>query len=487
MKKTRETAEAPPPSSNVSKNGSGADLTINEDTESLLSGGDPSFSDSEGRRNLSVLSGGFLLLFIAFNATQNLQTSLNDSLGYNSLATLYVVFAFSSLFSAWAVRFLEEKASIFLGGVAYELFIAANISPKEWTLLSSAGLLGIGAALIWTGQGSYLSKCSSEKTLATNAGLFFAIFQFNQIIGNLLVGLVFGNHGSQTFLFALFASMGGVALFIFLAIKNVAPKKELPSSSAAKTSLRLLETLKLLGDRKMILLFAPMLYSGISQSYFFGNFPKTIKLAKSKTMLGYVMAIFGTADASSSYLFGRLTQRFGYRARRLILTWATCCTLTGALLSRHYQHSSSTGIFIVAALLMGSSDGGYNTQLYSLLGSLFNDDDADDDEEGEKRTMAKKSRATEAFAAFKFFQAFSTGAAFFYGKYVSYNTNTLIIIIMVLLGFPSYLFLEHVVLKHPAHSFQVLEKDIADIPPRSNSPPSTPRTPSTPAPLKDNF
>lgn len=49
--------------------------------------------------------------------------------------------------------------------------------PKTWLLYVASGVLGAGAALIWTGQGNYLSLCSNESNIARNSGVFWAMLQ----------------------------------------------------------------------------------------------------------------------------------------------------------------------------------------------------------------------------------------------------------------------------------------------------------------------
>ena len=77
---------------------------------------------------VSILSFGFLILFIAFNSVSNIsgQSLRNngfDGLGFYSLATLLLVFSFSSFFSSFFVNKLGYKASLFLGGVCYSFWI----------------------------------------------------------------------------------------------------------------------------------------------------------------------------------------------------------------------------------------------------------------------------------------------------------------------------------------------------------------------------
>lgn len=57
------------------------------------------------------------------------------------------------------------------------MFMVSFLYPKTWLLYVASAILGAGAALIWTGQGSYLSRCSNEANIARNSGIFWAMLQ----------------------------------------------------------------------------------------------------------------------------------------------------------------------------------------------------------------------------------------------------------------------------------------------------------------------
>lgn len=63
--------------------------------------------------------------------------------------------------------------------------------PKTWLLYFASAVLGVGAALIWTGQGNYLSKCSDPSTISRHSGIFWAMFQMSLFLGNTFVYFVF--------------------------------------------------------------------------------------------------------------------------------------------------------------------------------------------------------------------------------------------------------------------------------------------------------
>lgn len=119
-------------------------------------------------RDVHILSSAFLLIFLAYGAAQNLETSLNtvslkfeswienncfhffkidlvddlrlwfwvqeDDLGTISLGILYLSFTFFSLVASPVVQAMGSKNALLLGTTGYWLFIAANLKPT-WYLL----------------------------------------------------------------------------------------------------------------------------------------------------------------------------------------------------------------------------------------------------------------------------------------------------------------------------------------------------------------
>ena len=77
---------------------------------------------------VTVISLGFLFLFIAFNSAANisgqaLKNNGFDGLGFYTMATLYLVFSFCSFFSPFFVNKLGDKTSLFLSGLCYSFWI----------------------------------------------------------------------------------------------------------------------------------------------------------------------------------------------------------------------------------------------------------------------------------------------------------------------------------------------------------------------------
>lgn len=79
--------------------------------------------------------------------------------------------------------------------------------PCRYTLVPTSVLLGLGAAPLWSAQGTYLTTVGTahaEKTgqagrdvVSRYFGVFFLVFQSSGVWGNLISSLVFGQAPTQ--------------------------------------------------------------------------------------------------------------------------------------------------------------------------------------------------------------------------------------------------------------------------------------------------
>jgi len=350
--------------------------------------------ERRGFINVVVLGLSFCLLFVAFSSTQNLQTNLNGDLGFWSLSVLYLVFAPANFISPYVVLLVGEKVSLIIGAVCYCVYIAANIHVEKPLLLGASAIIGFGAAVLWTAQGSVVIHSAPPGKLGAYNGLFFGIFQWAQVIGNLLAGILLSRGSSNTLLFLVLTIIGACSLFGFVFVRQT--KKDTAKESMPVTE-RLGQTFAIMATKQMLLLYMAMIYSGVTQTYMFGVFPKT----RPKEEVGYIMAVFGAADVLGSFVAGYVSDKLG----RLPIVFVCALSMSFGSITFYMQ---DLGVFpdarylsYVIAILFGIADSGFNTQIYATLGAVFPD------------------RVEAAIGAFKFFQAGSTAVLFFVGPYVS--------------------------------------------------------------------
>ena len=115
---------------------------------------------------------GFFLIFMAFMTWQNIVAEAYgqkhyNSLGFFTVGLIYISFAITSLLFPFLVNKLGAKHSMCLGSFWYFLWILSGIlpvwiektpfvEPIVWIIMIFTGILnGMGASLLWVGEGKY--------------------------------------------------------------------------------------------------------------------------------------------------------------------------------------------------------------------------------------------------------------------------------------------------------------------------------------------
>ena len=250
---------------------------------------------SAAKRSAYILGSGFFGVFVAFNVAQSLATSISGPPGLGNLvfAAIYATYTILCIPAPKVVSLIGAKASIIFGALPYAGVLLAHLAPprcataKEGTLcwddatisalqISMGILVGVGAPLLWTGQGIYLAKCAASFSSMTGSdvsdanksfnGIFFSFFQYagfaGTCSGSLILLLVKGG-GAVYILFLIMGIVCGLGVLLFLLFLpgmetlrmdvNSAPVEEASASSEAER-VTVLQTLKLFfSDAKMYL------------------------------------------------------------------------------------------------------------------------------------------------------------------------------------------------------------------------------------------
>lgn len=154
------------------------------------------------KKNLVLLCVSFILIFNAFRAIQNLQSSLNADryLGIISMACVHGTMCLTCLWAPVIINQITAKWTLVIGMSGYIFWIAVNFYPTFYTLIPFGILAGVGKGILWTAESSYILKLSFDYSRVTNEGLekemfrfhgiFLACFQTTHIWGNLISSLV---------------------------------------------------------------------------------------------------------------------------------------------------------------------------------------------------------------------------------------------------------------------------------------------------------
>jgi len=384
------------------------------------------------RKTINVFALGFIFMLsasrVAISVLKTVLSSASDQNGagyvegfsgdgYVANAILYAFFAFSNFLAPWIVNTIGPRYAMLIGGLGYTAYAAQMLYLADWLLYTCAVLNGVGAALLWTGQGNFLAINSDPSTVGRNASIFWALYQMSGVTGNIAVYLLF--QGVQVIEKDTRISTGaaltamcftGQVLTLFLRPtpwENQKEKKKINPLQSFMSCLRLLRTPDIM---KLSLSF---LYSGFETSFWAGVFPSCIGFTQSlgmgrKSTMGLCSIMVSIGSMSGGLVLAALKGGINRRGRDpVILTGYVLHTFAYFLCFLFLPHLSPFGetedasyvsprleVLLLIATLMGMGDACLNTQIISILSGVY------------------KDRSSEAFALMKLVQSIGVSGGF---------------------------------------------------------------------------
>ncbi|CAE7884525.1 unc93a [Symbiodinium microadriaticum] len=296
------------------------------------------------RRAVKLLSFGFFGVFGGFQAAQGLQSSLNAELGELNLACLYGTFTVLCLVVPPVLSHLERWLGmqwlLALCSAAYAAMALSNVikvpatpSPMWAVTVSFNVLVGVAAPLLWTSQNTYLSRCALHAAALSQeaAGivttrynsLFFSIYQFAGMFGNILASVILVAFGTipmakDILFFALtLCCLMGASVFLAMptVVHDLGDEEKLP---------RIADTGRLaFTDAKISLMIPFMITNGMCLAFFLGDFQTDVTCpVAGPAYTGFVIAAFYGVNALSSAAWGFLITR-KWLSRRTVFILAT--------------------------------------------------------------------------------------------------------------------------------------------------------------------
>lgn len=83
-------------------------------------------------------------------------------------------------------------------------------------MLVAATLNGFGSAIMWVGQGQFVSMCANESNKGQYNSIFWAILKMSSIIGNLMSAFVIASVNQSTFYLVMTAICAISSIFLLL-------------------------------------------------------------------------------------------------------------------------------------------------------------------------------------------------------------------------------------------------------------------------------
>ncbi|CAG8667439.1 17791_t:CDS:2, partial [Racocetra fulgida] len=115
---------------------------------------------------------------------------LNTEVASNANVALYTCFSVGGLFAGPVINKIGPSISLALGGLTYALYSGSlfyynHLQESAFPIISGA-ILGLGAALLWTGQGAIMLSYPSEADKGRFIGLFWVIFNLGGVLGSIV-------------------------------------------------------------------------------------------------------------------------------------------------------------------------------------------------------------------------------------------------------------------------------------------------------------
>uniref|UniRef100_A0A914XAM8 UNC93-like protein MFSD11 n=1 Tax=Plectus sambesii TaxID=2011161 RepID=A0A914XAM8_9BILA len=361
--------------------------------------------------NVLQLGVGFLLLFTGFSthgfigetilySVSTNSGAIDAHAGYYSLAIVYAAFTLSNFLAPAVIAIIGPKWSMTLGSATYTTFLLSFLYLNPLLLYATSALLGFGSALLWTGQGSYLTLCSDARTAKTNSGIVWALDQSSLINSGIFLLFIFNfskGQVSESTVRTTYATLAGLSLigvitFACLRAPTSAVLQSIESGTALKTG------------------------SSIQQP------PTTDHIQQPRKEPAHFAAIDNELNlgGASFGIFGEKLSKYG-RTPIIVfgcLVHLICFMLTFLILPPDAPKFSTTNVSLIepslllamlCAALLGIGDSCWNTQIFSLLATAF------------------KQNNSQAFAIFKFFSSLMSCASFYYGSHLELHWQLLLL------------------------------------------------------------
>uniref|UniRef100_A0A1L8EFE2 UNC93-like protein MFSD11 n=2 Tax=Haematobia irritans TaxID=7368 RepID=A0A1L8EFE2_HAEIR len=407
--------------------------------------------------NVLILGFGFMFVFTSFQTMGNIEKTLLVSIheddpsfngdGYTSLAVIYATFALFNWLAPSFIAFTGPRTAMVVGALTYMFFMVTFLFPSTWLLYVASALLGGGAAITWTGQGSFLARCSDAANISRNSGIFWALLQCSMFFGNLFVYYQFQNKDTidQQTRSLVIGVLIGVAVLgvIFLATLRYVPDNSTVDTElqqprtpwdSARVALR--SAGQLFMTRDMLLLSMAFLYTGFELSFFSGVYGPSIGFTKKisetpKEIMGLAGICIGVGEVFGGSLFGILASKTTRYGRDPIVIAGYVIHMIAFLLiffnlpdnapfndttDISFFDPPRTWIALLCAFLLGLGDACFNTQIYSMLGGVF------------------VKNSVGAFALFKFTQSVAAAISFFYSSHLGLRSQLAILVVFGTIG-----------------------------------------------------
>lgn len=319
-------------------------------------------------KEIKILSLSFFILFFAYNGVQQFlvtyfSTLNNVNAGFWSLTLIYTFLLVGNFFSGFIVSKFGVRKCLVAGSFFYSVFIFSIIGKNIPFIYLASALLGIGASILWTAQGTFLIRASDLKRYGKNSGFFSTIFQFGSVFGILIFSFLVVRF-SFHFVFLIFAFLPLVSTILFATLKDTEPKV-----------VNFKEKFRAFGKMLTNLLVVRFFLTWVSFSLVLGivagQIPLEIKKYFGLDSIGILSSFFYFLPIAFSYYLGKLSDTKG---RKNLLLLAYILIILGfGLFATQINFELGKWIFILCFILISFGFAIFTSIRFAIIGDVSRD------------------------------------------------------------------------------------------------------------------
>ncbi|KAL9225108.1 hypothetical protein vseg_001069 [Gypsophila vaccaria] len=320
----------------------------------------------------------------------------------NANTALYTTFAVFGILGGGIYNILGPRLTLIVGCSTYVLYAASfvnyNRRHNEAFVVASGALLGVGAGLLWAGQGAIMTSYPSVRRKGTYISVFWSIFNMGGVIGG-LIPFVLNYHRAEAASVNDGTYIGFMCFMAFGALLSLAvlpPSKVVRDDGSvcaqieySNVGTEIVEVLKLFLNWKMLLIVPAAWGSNFFYTYQFNNVNGELFNLRTR---GFNNVFYWGAQMLGSVGIGYLMD-FSFRSRRkrgflgIIVVGLLGTVIWGGGLANQLRYSrnhvpekldfkDSGGAYVGPFLLYfcyGLLDAMFQSMVYWIIGSLADD------------------------------------------------------------------------------------------------------------------
>ncbi|PVU95003.1 hypothetical protein BB561_002106 [Smittium simulii] len=325
---------------------------------------------------------------------------LDTTTGSNANTALYATFTIFGLFSGCIINLLGVRFTIFSASITYALytcsFVYYNNTKLPAPTIIAGCLLGIGAAVLWAGQGMMMTSYPLEHEKGKFIFIFWGIYNMGGVLGSIIPTVINSDKDLSNSGYIAFTSVQvfGAIMSLFLCPPTSVIRSDgsnLIISKQDNVIGEVIQILKLFTKPSTIALFFLSLPSNYFYSLFFNVYNGANFTTRSK---GFNNIFYWASEILGSYITSLiLDSKLGRKKRAYYGTSFVVLLFNTLLVSMIFQlnkfnsykssgnfpldfQKSSSSIYSGALILyifLGIASASWQTLAYWLIGSYSND------------------------------------------------------------------------------------------------------------------